>query len=302
VKSRPLAKTKEDVIELEQAIDRFIEQLTMGRSPHTVRAYAVDLAQFLGVCNNKHIRSVARIQSQHIREFLRCFAKTPVTRARKLCAIRTFTRFLMKMGWIEKDPAQGVEAPYRRKLLPKAISPQQAQTLVESHYGKCPLRDIAILELLYGAGLRVSELVAIDLDAIDLKECTVRIHGKGNKDRLTVFGEPCGQAIEAYLQHERVPTESKALFVNPKGHRISQRTVQNIVERRRSLLGLSNDVSPHTLRHSFATHLLNGGADLKSVQQLLGHTSLATTQIYTHVSVERLREIIRTKHRRGRRS
>lgn len=296
-----MSTNSEGSIELENAIDRFIEQLAAGRSPHTIKGYAVDLAQFLGVCHKKHVKSVSRVQPQHILEFLRCFAKTPVTRARKLCAIRTFTRFLTKMGWIDQDPSQGIESPFRRKPLPKVISPEQAHTLMEFQYGKSPLRDIAILELLYGAGLRASELVAIDLDTINLKDNTVKVRGKGNKDRLAVFGEPCRQAIETYVLHERTPTECKALFVNPKGQRISQRTVQKIVERRRNWLGLSQEVSPHTLRHSFATHLLNGGADLKSVQQLLGHESLATTQIYTHVSVERLREIVRTKHRRGRR-
>lgn len=296
-----MSTNSEGSIELENAIDRFIEQFAAGRSPHTIKGYAVDLAQFLGVCHKKHVKSVSRVQPQHILEFLCCFAKTPVTRARKLCAIRTFTRFLTKMGWIDQDPSQGIESPFRRKPLPKVISPEQAHTLMEFQYGKSPLRDIAILELLYGAGLRASELVAMDLDTINLKDNTAKVRGKGNKDRLAVFGEPCRQAIEKYILHERTPTECKALFVNPKGQRISQRTVQKIVERRRNWLGLSQEVSPHTLRHSFATHLLNGGADLKSVQQLLGHESLATTQIYTHVSVERLREIVRTKHRRGRR-
>jgi integrase/recombinase XerC len=238
---------------------------------------------------------------EDIRAFLRQYGKTPVTRARKLCAVRALTRFLLAQGEIESDPAAGVEAPIRRRSLPKDLSPEQAAELVAASIGRTPARDRAILELLYGAGLRASELVGINLADLNLVEGTVMVRGKGSKERLAVFGEPAAEALEAYIRSERPSGgELDALFKNDRGGRLTSRTLQRVVARRRALAGLSSDVTPHSLRHSFATHLLTGGADLKTVQQLLGHESLATTQVYTHVSVERLREVVAKRHPKGR--
>jgi integrase/recombinase XerC len=166
--------------------------------------------------------------------------------------------------------------------------------------GKTPLRDRAILELMYSAGLRVSETVGLDLDSVDLKSRTLRVFGKGSKQRLALYGKTCEAALLDYLHGERVaPARGSALFTNAQGVRLTTRTVQNVVKRWAKRVGLPPTVSPHTLRHSFATHLLDGGADLKSVQQLLGHESLATTQIYTHVSAERLRATVTSAHPRS---
>jgi len=192
-----------------------------------------------------------------------------------------------------------MDAPIRRQRLPKDIPPEQAIELVSLFHGKHPFRDQAVLELLYGAGLRASEVVRINIQDLDLKEKCVHVHGKGSKERIAIFGEPCAQAIANYLLYERKNAASPALFVNDRKKRLSQRTVQRIVERRRALVGLSREVTPHSLRHSFATHMLTGGADLKTVQQLLGHESLETTQVYTHVSIEQLREVVAKKHPRG---
>ncbi|HWP31146.1 MAG TPA: tyrosine recombinase XerC [Fimbriimonadales bacterium] len=286
-------------LSLDEAIERFLSSLKSWRSKNTLRSYGSDLAQFSSLCDESRIKSLEKISPEIIRLYLRRYGKSPVTRARKLCSIRSFTKFLVQNGLIEKDPAWGLESPIRRKRLPKDISPEQAIELVTLSRGKHPFRDQAILELLYGAGLRASEVVRINLQDLDLKEKCVHVHGKGSKERIAIFGEPCAQAIANYLLYERKDADSSALFINDRKKRLSQRAIQRIVERRRALVGLSREVTPHSLRHSFATHMLTGGADLKTVQQLLGHESLETTQIYTHISIEKLREVVAKKHPRG---
>ncbi|KAA0228236.1 tyrosine recombinase XerC [Fimbriimonadia bacterium ATM] len=286
---------------LDRAIDRFLAELAAGRSRHTVRSYGTDLAQFAAVCEKAGVTDVRRVTAAEARRYLRSYGLTPSTRARKLCAIRAFAGFLVRTKAIRSDFTAGLEAPIRRRPLPKDISPEQAEALVTAGLGRFPLRDRAVLELLYGAGLRASEVVSLDVKDVDLGECSARVHGKGNKDRVVLFGAPCRDAVAAYLDAERPAESGAALFVNEAGSRISQRTIQRIVERRRAAVGLDADVTPHSLRHSFATHMLTGGADLRTVQQLLGHESLQTTQIYTHVSIERLREVVAKRHPRGRR-
>ncbi|MBA3725110.1 MAG: tyrosine recombinase XerC [Armatimonadetes bacterium] len=282
---------------IDEAVQRFLDHLRAGRSAHTLRSYGSDLAQLAKTCEERDKAEASSIEGEDIRAFLRAYGKKPVTRARKTCSARAFTKFLAEIGEIENDPAIGMDSPINRRTLPKDIAPEQAFELLTAEIGKTPLRDRAILELLYGAGLRASEVVAVDLNDIN-RDRTIRVRGKGNKDRIAVYGELCAEAARRYIDEERVGG-GPALFTNDKGARLSQRTLQRIVERRRSLVGLSPDVSPHSLRHSFATHLLNGGADLKTVQQLLGHESLATTQIYTHVSIERLREVVAKRHPKG---
>lgn len=302
---RKTGSSREGKNPLEEAVKEFLNHLSATRSAHTVRAYGADLRQFMLVCRARGISHPRDLSPEDVREYLRRYGSSPVTRSRKLCALRAFGRFLLAMGLSPTDPTTGVEAPYRRKRLPRDLTPQQAERLVTFSLGKSPLRDRAILELLYGAGLRAGEVVGLNLGDVDLRERVVRVRGKGNKERLAVFGEPCERALRAYLAGERSQgagaEPSDPLFVNDKGKRLSVRSLQRVVERRRKALGFSESVTPHTLRHSFATHLLTGGADLRTVQQLLGHESLATTQVYTHVSIERLREVIARRHPRGRR-
>ncbi|MER3412757.1 MAG: hypothetical protein C4341_00670 [Armatimonadota bacterium] len=283
-----------------EAIDKFLKQFAAGRSAHTLRAYGADLRQLEQVCEQGGVRDARLLSGREIRLFLRQFGSSPVTRARKLCAVRAFTRWLLRSGVLEEDPSLAISAPAKPRRLPKDLSVEQAAELVSCAHGSTPFRDQAILELLYGAGLRASEVVGINVEDVDLRAGEVRVRGKGMKDRVALFGEPCANALQAWLKHERPTTSSPALFVNRRGGRLTTRTVQNIVVRRRRLLGLGEPVTPHSLRHSFATHLLNGGADLKTVQQLLGHESLATTQVYTHVSIERLKEVVRDRHPRSR--
>lgn len=276
---------------LDDAIQRFLDHLAATRSANTVRSYGVDLAQLAQMAGESWP------DPEGLRRYLRRYGVTPPTRARKLSALRSFCRYLRKAGLLDHDPTETLEAPIRRRRLPKALSQHQASELLDqADVGRSPLRDRAILELLYGAGLRAAELVRVRLTDLDFSEGTVRVTGKGSKERVALFGESCAEAIRAYMARERPSDGTDFLFLNPDGVGLSTRSIQNVIKRWARRAGLPNDVSPHTLRHSFATHLLDGGADLKSVQQLLGHESLATTQIYTHISVERLRDAVLKAH------
>lgn len=221
------------------------------------------------------------------------------TRARKLTVLRQFAKFARRRGWIDTDPTEILEAPIRRRSLPKALSLLQAADLLDQPAETSnEVRDRALLELMYSAGLRASEVVGINLADIDWNERSIRIKGKGSKDRIVLFGETASSALKDYLSGES-RSHHGPLFLGPRGKRLTTRTVQNIVKRWAASAGLPPEVSPHTLRHSFATHLLDNGADLKTVQQLLGHESLATTQVYTHVSIERLKATVAEAHPRA---
>lgn len=276
---------------LDSDIQGFLDHLRATKSPHTVRSYGSDLAQL-----SNFVDTVDNLTEDRIKIWLRKQGGTPVTRARKLSSVRTFVKYLLAAGRIESNPTEAMESPYKRKTLPKALTQHQAEHLLDQEpVGKSPLRDKALLELAYAAGLRASELVGVDLADLDLKNQQVNVRGKGNKERVALFGKTCRTVIEDYVAKERVDGET-CLFTNPSGKRLTTRTVQNIMKRWALAAGLPPDVSPHTLRHSFATHLLDGGADLKTVQQLLGHESLAATQIYTHISIDRLRDTVRKAH------
>jgi integrase/recombinase XerC len=277
--------------------EAFLDHAAAGKSPQTVRAYRADLRQ-LAV----NVPVLDEMTPESLARHLRLVAQHGVTRARKLASLRSFVRYLRSAGALDHDPTEGLEAPFRRRSLPKTLTQHHAESLLDQAAPtRTPLRDQALLELAYSAGLRVAELVGVDLADIDLAEGAVRVRGKGNKERVALFGEACRRALEAYIAEERMPPNSGSpVFTNSQGRRLTSRTVQRVVKRWALAAGLPADVSPHTLRHSFATHLLDGGADLKTVQQLLGHENLATTQIYTHVSVERLREAVAKAHPKGR--
>lgn len=278
-------------------IDEFLDHLRATRSPHTVRSYAVDLTQLAASLGGE-----SDLEPERLRQYLRAYGSSPVTRARKLSALRSFVKFLRRSGRLDRDPTEFFEAPYRRKRLPKALSALETSDLFDQgDVGKSPMRDRAILELMYGAGLRAAEVVGARTEDLNMVEMALRVRGKGSKDRITLFGQAAAEAIARYQDLERVQAVSnpEPLFTNPKGFPLTTRTIQNIVKRWAIHAGLPPETSPHTLRHSFATHLLDGGADLKSVQQLLGHESLATTQVYTHISVDRLRKTIDQAHPHG---
>ncbi|MBS1716639.1 MAG: tyrosine recombinase XerC [Armatimonadetes bacterium] len=284
---------------LDQLTQEFLDWLRARKSAHTVRAYGNDLSQLA-----KHLDGEFKLTPETLRSYLRVYGASPKTRARKLSTLRSFTKYLLDQGKITEDPTFALEAPIKRRSLPKSLSHAQAgEMLDQESTGKTPLRDRALLELMYAAGLRASEVVGLTLGQIDFRNGTINVVGKGSKERVTLFGDSCARSLKEYIERERIsPTKGDALFTNKYGKAITTRTLQNIVRRWALHAGLGVGVTPHTLRHSFATHLLDGGADLKSVQQLLGHESLATTQIYTHVSIQRLREAVGKAHPRASKS
>lgn len=281
---------------VDELVQQYLDYLRARRSPNTVHSYGTDLAQLAEFSDGSLIES-----PEKLRGYLRKYGTTPVTRARKLCALRAFYKYLKQIGKIASDPTELLEAPFQRKKLPKALTKGQAGALLDQPpKGKTPLRDQALLELMYAAGLRASEVVSVNIRDIDFKELSVTVEGKGNKQRVAMFGHACSNAILTYMKEERTQaSDGDALFTNDKGGRIITRTVQNVVKRWALRAGLPPETSPHTLRHSFATHMLDGGADLKTVQQLLGHESLGTTQIYTHISIDRLRQAVSESHPRS---
>lgn len=227
----------------------------------------------------------------------------PSSVARIVVAVRGFHRFLAREGLTREDASAAVGTPRTVRALPKALSVEEVERLLAAPVGEEPraLRDRAMLELLYGAGLRITELVSLDLDDVDGTERLVRVHGKGGKERLVPFGEVAGLALERWRTGGRpgLAGSTPALFVNARGTRLSRQGVWKIVRSHADRVGLGEEVSPHTLRHSFATHLLDGGADVRAVQELLGHASVTTTQIYTLVSRAALREVYERAHPRA---
>lgn len=279
---------------LDELIQEFLDMLAAKRSSHTVRSYGVDLAQLAAHLDG----DLSRMTPVGLRGFLRKYAPEPITRARKLSSLKTFVKFLRQTGRIALDPTESLEAPIQRRNLPKGLSKGEIDRLLDQLMeGRTPLRDRAMLELIYSSGLRASEVVGINLSDIDFTAGSLLVRGKGNKERIALFGDTCRSVLLDYIAGERTPPAlDNPLFTNGNGMRLTTRSLQTVVKKWAKTAGLDPNVSPHTLRHSFATHLLDGGADLKSVQQLLGHESLATTQIYTHVSIERLKETVRTAH------
>jgi len=285
-------------------------------SSHTLRAYAGDLRQFLGFLKGREsadngARAVAQLQEvdRHtIREYLARLqqqgASSP-TLARKLAALRSFFKYLHARGVCASNPAKLVSSRKLSRPLPHVLDVADVERLVEAPDDSTVLgkRDRAILETLYSTGMRAGELAAVRLDSVDLISGAIRVSGKGRKERLALLGSPAVRALRAYLAVRSELTEDSEVthvFLNHRGGPLTSRSVQRIVHKyATTLLPARAEVSPHTLRHSFATHMLNRGADLRSVQELLGHASLTSTQIYTHLTTERLKEVHRRAHPHG---
>jgi len=297
---------------LAESLDELLETFLVhvrterGFSEHSVRAYATDLVGFLGYCEERGVVAPAAVTRHELRAWLarehaRGLART--TMARKLASLRALFRWLERTGRIPTDPAASLRTPRRDRPLPKVLGREEIDRLLAAPEGDdlLAVRDRAILETLYSAGLRASELVGLDVADLDLAGGVVRVRGKGRKERLALLGSPAAAAVRAYLELRRAEgLADPALFLNHRGSRLTARSVQRVLERRLAAAGLAGRATPHTLRHSFATHLLDAGADLRSVQELLGHASLSTTQIYTHVTTEKLKEIYDRAHPRAR--
>ncbi|MFN7016768.1 MAG: tyrosine recombinase XerC [Fimbriimonadales bacterium] len=284
---------------LDEAVERFLTHLGATRSPHTVKAYGTDLAQFVEYALGAGIEQVAHLNERLVRSWIDSHrAASRRTRERKLYCLRAFFKFCRAMGWLERDPSTEIALPIQKRPLPKFLTAAQAEQLVQQpdlEDDPLRVRDRAILELLYATGLRVSELASLDVNALDLGQSAARVRGKGGRMRVVLFGQAAHEALIEYLQHARPkllnPSHpTRALFLNARGDRLTVRSLHRLVKRYGKQIGV--DISPHTLRHSFATHMLDGGADLRTVQELLGHSRLTTTQIYTHLTLDRLRQAV----------
>jgi integrase/recombinase XerC len=303
---------------MEQLVAQFLEHLRYERnvSEHTLRNYAIDLGQFLdhlapadartGERREVDIRQVDHITIREWLSDLHDAQKKKSSIARKLAALRTFFQFLIREGAVEANPAKLVSTPRLEKKLPNHLSVEDAVRFIETPDAATDLgkRDRAILEMLYGTGVRVSELVKLDLRDADLKNRMVRVKGKRRKERIVPFGEPALHALLGWLTVRQnflnnappAEREAEAMFLNYQGTRITTRSVGRMVDKYIKICAGIHNISPHSLRHSFATHLLDSGADLRDIQELLGHARLSTTQIYTHVSMEKLIEVYDKSH------
>jgi integrase/recombinase XerC len=271
-------------------------------SPHTLAAYRRDLEQLMAFVARETggVTGVGDVDHLLLRRYLALLGKRAKKSSvgRKLAAIRSFFRFLVRQGVVAKNPAELIATPKKENRLPFHLDIDQVTTLVEAPQGddKHALRDRAILELLYSCGLRVSELTGLAIGDLDLSGGMVRVLGKGSKERIVPVGSRAIEAIRGYLQGRGELGGSGPLFLNTRGQRINRRSVARIVDLHVLRIAAFKRISPHILRHTFATHMLEGGADLRAIQELLGHASLSTTQKYTHVGIDRLMEVYDKAH------
>ena len=281
-------------------------------APHTVRAYLADVAGLLEHAERMGRPDVTQLDLRTLRSWLahqQVTGRSRTTLARRATAVRVFTSWLARTGRISADVGASLRSPKAHQALPAVLRQDEARELIDAATrladdgSSTGLRDVAMLELLYATGVRVGELVGLDVDDVDRSRNVVRVFGKGRKERTVPFGNPAAHAVDAWMQRGRpqllAPGAGAALFLGARGRRIDQRAVRTLVHQRIADVPGAPDIGPHGLRHTAATHLLEGGADLRSVQELLGHASLATTQLYTHVSTDRLRQAYRQAHPRA---
>lgn len=285
--------------QVQAAVAEFADhaRLVLGRSDNTVKSYQSDLALLSGT-----VDSFDQFTLDNLRMWLAAemaAGKARSTLARRTAAVRAFSTWAYKQGLIDADVAARLVAPKMNRALPTVVRPDTADAMI--HAPKS-LRDAAMLELLYATGIRVGELTGLDIDDVDLRRRLAKVTGKGDKQRVVPFGQPAAAAVQAWLDEGRsevaTAQSGAALFLGARGGRIDQRQVRRVVKQSAQAAGAAG-VTPHSLRHSAATHLLEGGADLRVVQELLGHSSLQTTQIYTHVSAQRLKRVYDQAHPRA---
>lgn len=301
-------------MELRAAVEAYLAELTheRGYSTHTVRAYRADLADLVGFTDALGETDAASLELETLRDWLWRAAQAGLaasTLGRRVSSARSFTAWLARQGLVPTDPGLRLRTPRAGRRLPRVLTRTQMDTLLDGLHAAAaegdPLavRDVAIIELLYASAVRVSELVGLDIDDVDRSARTVRVLGKGAKERVVPYGVPAARALDHYLDTARpalaAPASGAALLLGTRGGRLGTRAVYELVARELHALPGAGPAGPHSLRHTAATHLLDGGADLRVVQELLGHASLATTQLYTHVSTERLRDSYRLAHPRA---
>ncbi len=292
---------------MQKIFERYIQYLEAERnaSPYTIRNYRADLADFFKFLKGTELTLLNEVDRHVLRDYLshlvvRGIAKASI--ARKLSAIRSFYRYLVREEIIAKNPIEQVSSPKLDKRLPSFLTKEEMVKLLNAPDPSTPLgqRDRALLELLYASGLRVSELVSLTPEQIDFESNEIRVWGKGSKERVALMGEPAAAAIKIYIEDGRAQLrgerKTKSLFLNRYGQRLPERSVQRLLHEYAKKAGIGKRVHPHMLRHTFATHLLDGGADLRVVQELLGHARLTSTQIYTHVTKRQARKVYLSAH------
>jgi len=291
-------------------LDAYLRELAAARgaSPHTLRAYRSDLGTFCAFLEQRGVTRPSEVKPRTLRAWLATLDERGLAKSslqRKLSAARSFFQYLLQQGKIDTHPAAGLRQRRGERKLPAALSVEELEALLGAPDAGAAdgRRDRALLELTYSAGTRAAETVGLDRNDLDLARGLVRLFGKGRKERMGALGPPAVAALQLYLSDPKRPKPSprakQAVFLNARGGRLTTRSLGRILERYLREAGLVRHASPHTLRHSFATHLLDRGADLRSVQELLGHAHLTTTQIYTHVSIERLRAAYEKAHPRA---
>lgn len=292
-------------MQLQESIARYLQQLADVRlaSPHTVSSYRRDLQAFLRHCGD---RPVADIHRQHVQDWLvasHASGLAPASLARRLSSLRSFFQAAVAAGWCKVDVTAGLKPPKQRKRLPRSMPPEQASTLLHTTDAASDIRDRALLAVMYGCGLRVSEVVGLDLRDIHLDAAEMRVLGKGRKERMAPMPAAVVQMVREYIQlrMQHADPDQQAVFLNRRGGRLTTRSVQRMLKERAMQTGADVSVTPHRLRHSFATHLLAGGVDLRAIQELLGHASLSTTERYTHLDINKLTEVYDATHPRAKR-
>ena len=295
---------------MEGLLDRYLKYLEAerGAARLTLKNYRNDLRGFLGFLKGQKVASLDRVDRQVVRQYLAWLVKQGFARSsisRKLSALRSFYRFLVKENLLASDPLAAVSLPKKERRLPTFLGTAQVNALIEAPDTSTAQgqRDRAILELFYASGMRVSEVASLDLRNLSLSAREVRVMGKRSKERMVLIGRPAAAALEAYLKEGRLKLLGKrrgeALFLNRSGGRLSARSMQALVDKYARKVGIEGRVFPHMLRHTFATHMLEGGADLRVVQELLGHADLSSTQIYTHVTQSQVRRVYLRAHPRA---
>ena len=273
-----------------------------GLSNNTVKAYEADISSFFQWLDNEDLK-YKNLQEDHINQYISFLFQRKMRSSsvnRKISSIKSFYIFLVKRNFVKNSPLNDLVTPKQEKYLPESMSEAEVDKLLNSPdvANKIENRDKAMIEMLYATGMRISELVNLKVTDVDMKRCVVKVFGKGSKERLVPFGETALDSLRSYL-NERDQSSSKEIFLSNRGKKMTRVAFWQRVKVYLMRENLNNSISPHTLRHAFATHLLNRGADLRSVQLLLGHSDLSTTQIYTHIAKQRLSDVLKKHHPRG---
>ena len=287
-------------------IDKFLEhlKLDLNYSDKTIKSYQQDIESFKNYLNSKGT-DIEQANPQLIRMYLSnqmAEGKTKVTCCRRIAGLRHFYEYMVRSNFIKENPFLFVGAPKKEIRYPKALYLEQVEELFAKNKERTDdlkLRDQAIIELLYASGVRVSELVNIKMNAIDIKNRTIRVFGKGRKERMVMFSKSCQKTLQDYLRNSKLVHSSDYLFTNAKGEQLTTRGVEYIIDQIQNKCGVQLGLHPHMLRHTFATHLLEGGADLRVIQELLGHESINTTQVYTHITEEAMKQQFIMSHPRA---